>query len=494
MNVDKDYLRQAIRNKTLVPVVGAGFAQATTAGLPSWSKLLDLGIEYLRTNKLAPAITIRAIETSRRRDPLVKAFDKLQEAMRDTTPKGKLEHYKSDTYKGFLNDIFEDVEITSTSLATAIRALNPRVVLTTNYDNLLQRLEVTLSKQAVTWEAPSRIRSVLRAGSGVIHLHGAYHLPRSVIMSDADYTRLVKDDDATMIARAIFQSGVLLFIGSSVDGISDPHMGKILAEFGRLASKKHGEDAPHIALFDKKPSGTQIAKLRNFGIEVMATGSHAETPQFLKSLVTPELINVTSTSVRTMAESLLRIRSRGSGLQSVAEFIKKEIFPGRDIDISFAEKQAGRSASLLTKYVKEGAHYYNKYNYPRSIAAWSLIEGRIIALPEDMDTPCDIRRVRDLGKTAVLAEIPKIKKELRGTPLVVGSLWQKNPSGLPQPEYAQHLCVPVPIVDPTSPHLSEYGVFNIATNEDAALRDARTVEQLKLASTFASVICRRYTK
>src|ERR1700741_2536050 len=103
--LEKAYLRQAMRNKTLIPVVGAGFAQATTAqatteALPSWSRMLDRGIDYVRVNNLAPPGVIQAIEKSRDKDPLPRAFDRLQNAMRATASTGKAPHYESNAYKG----------------------------------------------------------------------------------------------------------------------------------------------------------------------------------------------------------------------------------------------------------------------------------------------------------------------------------------------------------------------------------------------------------
>ena len=64
---------------------------------------------------------------------------------------------------------------------------------------------------------------ILRTGSGIIHLHGRYDLPKSVILSGEDYTRIkLSEPDKQTVVRSMFHSGVLLFIGCSLDGVSDP--------------------------------------------------------------------------------------------------------------------------------------------------------------------------------------------------------------------------------------------------------------------------------
>jgi hypothetical protein len=510
MTVGVEYLRDALRNRNLIPVVGAGFTQAT-AGLPSWPGLLTLALSYIRTELTTkpPLKQMRALEALERSGSLLEAFNFVQKLLSD----GEHAHFDSMDYQGFLNEVFHDVQPTAPQLATSLRELQSRLVLTTNYDLLLEQLQVSIGNESITWLSPASIRSALRSGSGVIHIHGRYDLPSSVILSQTDYQRLVNDDDSTAISEAIFHSGVLLFVGSSVDGISDPHMGKILKEFARMADKTRGEEAPHVALVSGRPSGKEIARLRSLGIDAISYGTHADLPGFLTSLASRERITIASNSVRTLAQSIANARDRGSGLRDVAEFIRREVYPGRNVRISFAEKATKSGKPLLeTRHVTPPESTHNVFNYPVSIAAWSLVEGRIIAWPDDVDSKCDfdlIDRLRkrpdlddamassDLEQAPEIAryvDLDKIRASYKSDTLVLGDFFQDWANRQPRPRYDQFVCVPVPLLESfgNRDHPEEFGVFNIDSLGGAPLRDGRSEELLKLASSFAYVICQRF--
>lgn len=510
MTVGVEYLRDALRNRNLIPVVGAGFTQAT-ADLPSWSGLLSLALSYVKNDveKRPPAKQVRALEALERSGNLLEAFGYLQTLF----TVGEQNHFDSVDYQGFLNDVFHNIQPKSVDLAMALRELEPRLVLTTNYDVLLEQLQVPIGKESLTWLNTSGFRSALRTGSGVLHLHGRYDLPSSVILSQSDYQRIVNDDDSIAISEAIFHTGVLLFVGSSVDGIADPHMGRILREFTRMADQTRGEEAPHVALVSGKPSGKEVARLRSLGIDTLSYGTHAELPDFLRSLASREQITIASTSVRTLAQSIANARDRGSGLRDVAEFIRREIYPGRSIRISFAEKVSIDGKALLeTRHVTPPESTHNVFNYPISVAAWSLIEGRIIAWPDDIDSRCDLDLIDRLGKRPELdaamasseleqapeivryVDLDKVRSAYTDDNLVLGDLFQDWATRQPRPRYDQFVCVPVPLLESfgNRDHPDELGVFNVDALGGPPLRDGRSEELLKLAASFAYAICRQF--
>ena len=100
------------------------------------------------------------------------AFGFLQQLL---VEEGK-EPYESLHYQGFLNEMFHNPSIRSSALADALRSLRPRTIMTTNYDILLEECNIARGGQTATWLNPSQIRSMLRSGSGVIHLHGRYDI------------------------------------------------------------------------------------------------------------------------------------------------------------------------------------------------------------------------------------------------------------------------------------------------------------------------------
>lgn len=507
------YLRDAHRNGNLIPVVGAGFASAT-ANLPSWPSLLSAGVSYVndQLHRPVPPSQVKALESLADSGDLPEAFSYLQRVLAHEDES----HYDSVDYQGFFNDVFHDVEVKSVSLPSALRAIRARVVLTTNYDLLLEELKITPGSQSTTWLNPAAIRSMLRSGSGVVHLHGRYDIPRSIILSTADYQRLVTDDDATAVAQAAFHSGILLFIGSSVSGVGDPHMSKILSEFSRMTGRTGGEEAPHVALVKGRPPGVEIARLRKLGIEALSFGNdYCDLPPFLNKLVESEKIVVRSRAVRSLIRSIGDEKSKTAALLHIADFIRQETFYDREVRISFAEKASNTSSSgpvLETRHVTPVGSTHNVFNYPLSIAAWALIEGRIIAWPDDFNSHCNFGLIDQLGKWEVVSQgvespvmeaapeiaryvnLEAVREGVRQRKLTLGEFFQDWASSQPNPRYDQFLSVPVPIIESfgNREKLPEHGVFNIDTRGGLPLLNVHTAELLKLASSLAVVVYRRF--
>lgn len=505
------YLQEAHRNGNLVPFVGAGFG-AATAGLPAWPDLLDRAIDYVR--RILPKSTAtrqaRALEVMSRTGDLPNAFGFLQQILAEDSK----EPYESIQYQGFLNEIFHHPDVRSSALADALRGLRSRTVITTNYDILLEECNIARGDHAATWLNTTQIRSILRSGSGVIHLHGRYDLPSSVILSSADYQRVVNDRDSLSVAQAMFHSGVLLFVASSVGGLNDPHIGRILAEFSRFSDQVQGEDSPHVALMPGRLAGTEIAKLRRLGVEAVSYGDrHEDLPAFLASITERERVTVSCPEVRTLAESVAKAEDRAAAMTRIADFMRREIFGGRDVRITFCEKVviSPDEARLEAKYVMPANATHNVFNYPLSIAAWSLIEGRIISWPEDQPSACNfdiIDRLGRLDQVMKLVASPKVESvpeisryvnlrlvrdAIEKRILSLGNFFQDWSAGQPNPRYDRFLCVPVPVVESfgNREKVPEYGVFNIDTLGDGPLLDHRTSELLKLASSVAVLVYRQ---
>ena len=312
----------------------------------------------------------------------------------------------------------------------------------------------------------------------------------------------------------MFHSGILLFIASSVGGLNDPHIGRILAEFSRLSDQTNGEDSPHVALMPGRLSGTEIVKLRRLGVEAVSYGNHYEDlPAFLTSITERERITVSSLEVRTLAQAVVKAEDRAAAMAQIADFIKREIFRGREVRITFCEKVINGSdeARLEAKYVMPGNATHNVFNYPLSIAAWSLIEGRIIAWPEDHAVACNfdiVDRLRRLGRVIELMASPKVeavpeisryvdlglvRDAFQKRTLSLGDFFQDWSAGQPNPRYDRFICVPVPIVESfgNREEVPEYGVFNIDALGGGPLLDHRTEELLKLASSIAALVYRQ---
>ena len=93
---------------------------------------------------------------------------------------------------------------------------------TTNYDGLLE--EVT-GLRCVTWRQPAMVERILRGDdTAILHLHGHWQEPESVILGQRSYDRVLNDSHAQATLRRIMASRTVLFVGCG-EGLEDPDFG-----------------------------------------------------------------------------------------------------------------------------------------------------------------------------------------------------------------------------------------------------------------------------
>jgi len=94
-------------------------------------------------------------------------------------------------------------------------------VATTNYDRILS-LVFPSSWTTATWDQSVPMLTKMRDGHAILHLHGLYDFPKSVIFSTKSYERLVRRPAYRELMRCLWLQHTLLFIGCSADGLADP--------------------------------------------------------------------------------------------------------------------------------------------------------------------------------------------------------------------------------------------------------------------------------
>jgi SIR2-like domain len=503
MNQDiRDRLKKAIQYRTLVPFIGSGVS-AGAAGLPLWGDLVELGIVYgsQRPNAL---ITVRDASILRRlakSGDVMTALSKLQKIFaQDST-----QHWNSHHYAGWLETIFGTPSVTDPSVLDEIRRLEPRVIVTTNYDLLLEEY-VMPTGRSISWERPHELRSMLRGGSGIAHLHGRYDRPQSVILSDSDYQRIITDDTAFRVSQSLFESGTLIFIGASSDGVSDPHLAKLLENFAQLSDPFDGEDYPHILLCQGTILPQQRSRLRTRGIEVLSYGDRYEDlAPFLATIASRERVTVALDEVKVVSRSIAAAPTKEAGIHAAARAIENWVFRGVPVRVGYAELtddpvQAGRQI-LLERYVVP-ADSPCVFHYPVSIAGWSVAEARRIAWPRERHRVCDIERVRKLGRyddvfSRIRAESADLTSPLRDylaldalmdkfetETAVISDLFQDWSNTPQEVLFMQFISVPVPrvasLTNTAAP--AGVGVFNIDTLSEEDLLSEDILEKLEFIS------------
>jgi tetratricopeptide (TPR) repeat protein len=216
-----DELRKRLADRRVVVVAGSGVTAAATGGhgLSSWSGLIESGIEHaaelpgVAKGRLDAARLLLGVGDS---GALISAGELVCEMLggRD-----------GGQYAGWLRDTVGSLELVNPSVPEALLALGVPVA-TTNYDDLIK--SASAGWERVTWlEGGGAILPALQGEDrAVVHLHGHWRMPRSVVLGVRSYEELGASGPAQALQRAMATMSSMLFVGVG-DGASDPNFGAL---------------------------------------------------------------------------------------------------------------------------------------------------------------------------------------------------------------------------------------------------------------------------
>jgi len=501
-----DQLRKAWKNGNLIPFVGAGVSKGA-ADLPDWRQLLTLGKDFVCNRpRLASQQQhiCQILDAHLQSGSLLIGFSALRDALLQDGPTA---------FDAFLESVFGRPVVKNTAVLRALRSLKPRVIVTTNLDTLLTEHRAVSAPLLATWQQPARILNLLRGDTGVIHLHGVYTNPQSVILTESDYTRInLSHSDQQSVIRSLFYSGVLLFVGCSADGVGDPHLRPILQQFAEIAGSGPSDVHPHFFLHKGQLSADDRVLLRSAGITPVCYGDDfSQLPAWLEAISDHKPV----TSVAPIRHTVMSIRTAES-LSEVLSVIRtfiEEIFTGRHIRVAFARKvqSAGRTRLRMEGLIPTGATH-NEFSYPQTLASWALIEGRIFdwqaARNPQLPGRCDFERLKLLGKFEVVRHLLmetdpadkvlpayldplSIRRKTEDNCLELADIYQHWVGKQAIPHYSQFISVPVPVIDRVQNQPAdgwpEYGVLNIDSLDSDPLLTNQTAPLLELASHLTAL-------
>jgi hypothetical protein len=211
-------LEADLRSANSLLIVGSGVSIAATGGHPtaSWNGLLLDGIAYC-VEKMR---SLSANEAAALRHQL--AHDDVAERIQVAhTVQQKL---GADLLR-WLTEAIGTLPIKDRAVLDAVHAIGTRIA-TTNYDGLLEHGR-DLAPIRVT--DPNKTLQFLRGTrNGILHLHGYWDdEPPSVVLGTESYERLVSNEVAQFLQRAIAARYTVVFVGCG-DGMSDPNLGPLL--------------------------------------------------------------------------------------------------------------------------------------------------------------------------------------------------------------------------------------------------------------------------
>jgi hypothetical protein len=130
----------------------------------------------------------------------------------------------------WLNVVFKDFKAHDDKKATleALRDLEQAgaLLITTNYDNLLE--DIT-GLSAVTWENHDEfLRVTTREKRGILHVHGHWKQPSSIVLGRSSYERVKADALIQDLLKGLWLHKHWLYVGCG-NGLDDPNLGSLLA-------------------------------------------------------------------------------------------------------------------------------------------------------------------------------------------------------------------------------------------------------------------------
>ncbi|CAM2727295.1 unnamed protein product [Rotaria socialis] len=254
-------------------------------------------------------------------DDYLSAADRIENCF-----KKESDETKNDAYRVWLVDTIGKLIPKKSELIEAIGELGCPI-LTTNYDGLLGDV---LKKKPLTWnkyKTDGIGDSFEDMKNFVLHVHGYYEEPDSVVFSSNDYKKILDDEFAQSKLRALMETKILLFIGYGA-GMSDPNFSNLLQWKFRVAGQKAFPIYKLVKSNKALNQITDVSFLENVR-EIPYGETHADLLKFIKNLksFTPLLYDSLSLTEakETIRKKYLNFLSKEHGYVSIFGYSKSNI-------------------------------------------------------------------------------------------------------------------------------------------------------------------------
>lgn len=283
-----DDLRQILRDKpsSVVLIIGTGVPVGALRGAPcshltTWEGLLRSGLQRVHELQKISAEELAhydGILTHGNLKAWLMVAGRIEDEL-GAPAHGEFRRWLRETVGTF------EKHVTDGSVLEGLAAHQRRGALlaTTNYDLLL---EDATDLHAVTWRDPAGVERALRGDEPqILHLHGAWRWPDSIVLGVKSYTDVARDAHAQSVLTTLRTDRTFVFVGCGA-GLRDPNLGAFLrwtADVFKGSEYRHFRlclDAEVPALKLEHPDEQRI-----FPLPYGAT--HAELAPFLRSLLPP---------------------------------------------------------------------------------------------------------------------------------------------------------------------------------------------------------------
>jgi hypothetical protein len=217
-------LRERIAARQIVCIAGAGLAAASARARAGsecalWTGLVESGLRW--SAAVHPELPAGWADERCRLLASGDIDDLLAVASQVAR---KLDAPDGGEYAEWLHRSVGALELGDAQPIAALAALDAPIF-TTNYDHLLEQ---ALHRDAVSWRNEAAVDRILRGDSNaILHLHGHYSDPRSVVLGWWDYAGIVDNEHTQAVMRALAMAKSILFVGFGA-GLRDPNFDQFL--------------------------------------------------------------------------------------------------------------------------------------------------------------------------------------------------------------------------------------------------------------------------
>ncbi len=276
-----DDLKQQIARGAVVVVTGTGVSVATCEnqqvdGFPvaTWPGLLKHGVHFCQHTENA----LNAKEAKSLLGQIkVGETDFLIAAAELVT--ARLCGKRPGAFRGWLKDSVGKLAPTQPDIIQTLASW-PVKLATLNYDRLI---EAVTNRPPITWQDRDKIGDILRyGGDAVIHLHGYFDQPDSVVLGLSSYAKVASNPHTQAVLQLFTLGRTLLFVGCG-GTFQDPNFNRLI-EWGREALQD--STARHFVLCRKseKARFVELQKTAPWLYPIVFGTKHEELLPFLRSL------------------------------------------------------------------------------------------------------------------------------------------------------------------------------------------------------------------
>jgi hypothetical protein len=264
-----DNLVREIAERRVVFFVGSGISKGANPTLPTWKDLI-LNL----VPKLPKRVDQKLVRKLVRREAFLDAAQILRDGI------------DSADFSAHLREIFQVRPTPPSSLYSDMFRMDPKVIVTTNYDEFIERnfnhYSDGLESHIVSKHDNVRLINDLRSPErSIIKIHGCISEPNNIVFDRVSYYNLKKSNPSlASILISLMTLNTVLFVGYSVN---DPDIQLILEDVKVTTSGSY----PHYALLSKfEHTSMRRVFLETYNISAIEypDGNHGAVPAYLSIL------------------------------------------------------------------------------------------------------------------------------------------------------------------------------------------------------------------